>query len=88
MSVSGKHAVVTGGGSGVGAEIARVAFEAGLPAIAVIVHVQAFPKIPGQNVGPALFPGLVDRALGKQRLVLTEIDAPADKLALTSGVKQ
>jgi len=36
----------------------------------------------------ALFPGLVDRALGKQRLVLTEIDAPADKLALTSGVKQ
>lgn len=36
----------------------------------------------------ALFPGIVDRALVKQRLVLTEIDAPADKLALTSGVKQ
>ncbi len=30
--------------------------------VAVIAHVQAFPKIPGQQVGPALFPGLV--ALG------------------------
>jgi putative tricarboxylic transport membrane protein len=30
--------------------------------VAVLVHVQAFPKIPGQQVGPALFPGLV--ALG------------------------
>ena len=27
--------------------------------LAVLVHVQSFPKIPGQNVGPALFPGLV-----------------------------
>lgn len=27
--------------------------------LAVVVHVQAFPKIPGQQVGPALFPGLV-----------------------------
>jgi len=36
----------------------------------------------------ALFPGLVDRALGKQRLVLTELDTPADRLALTTGVKQ
>jgi putative tricarboxylic transport membrane protein len=26
--------------------------------LAVLVHVQSFPKIPGQNVGPALFPGL------------------------------
>jgi putative tricarboxylic transport membrane protein len=25
----------------------------------VLVHVQAFPRIPGQNVGPALFPGLI-----------------------------
>ena len=24
---------------------------------AILVHVQGFPKIPGQNVGPALFPG-------------------------------
>ena len=31
--------------------------------LAVLVHVQSFPKIPGQNVGPALFPGLVAAAL-------------------------
>lgn len=30
----------------------------------VLVHVQAFPKIPGQPVGPALFPGLVAAGLG------------------------
>ena len=24
---------------------------------AIVVHVQSFPRIPGQNVGPALFPG-------------------------------
>src|SRR5690606_29176100 len=29
---------------------------------AVVGHVQSFPRIPGQQVGPALFPGLV--ALG------------------------
>ena len=27
--------------------------------IAVLVHVPAFPQIPGQQVGPALFPGLI-----------------------------
>ncbi len=30
---------------------------------AVLVHVQAFPNIPGQNVGPALFPGAVAAAM-------------------------
>ncbi len=30
-----------------------------LLAAAILVHVQSFPKIPGQNVGPALFPGLL-----------------------------
>ena len=30
--------------------------------VVILVHVQSFPKIPGQQVGPALFPGLV--ALG------------------------
>jgi len=30
---------------------------------AILWHVQAFPRIPGQNVGPALFPGLVATAL-------------------------
>jgi putative tricarboxylic transport membrane protein len=27
--------------------------------VAVLWHVQSFPKIPGQNVGPALFPGTI-----------------------------
>ena len=27
--------------------------------LAVLVHVPSFPTIPGQNVGPALFPGLI-----------------------------
>jgi len=31
--------------------------------LAVLVHVQSFPKIHGQNVGPALFPGLVAAVL-------------------------
>ena len=30
---------------------------------AILWHVQGFPRIPGQNVGPALFPGLVATAL-------------------------
>ena len=30
---------------------------------AIVVHVQSFPRIPGQNVGPALFPGVVAAAL-------------------------
>jgi putative tricarboxylic transport membrane protein len=25
----------------------------------ILFHVQSFPKIPGQQVGPALFPGLL-----------------------------
>jgi putative tricarboxylic transport membrane protein len=27
--------------------------------VAVLLNVQGYPKIPGQNVGPALFPGLI-----------------------------
>jgi putative tricarboxylic transport membrane protein len=30
---------------------------------ALLVHVQSFPTIPGQQVGPALFPGIVAAAL-------------------------
>jgi putative tricarboxylic transport membrane protein len=30
---------------------------------AILWHVRAFPHIPGQNVGPALFPGVVAAAL-------------------------
>jgi putative tricarboxylic transport membrane protein len=39
-------------------------------AAAVLLHVQAFPKIPGQNVGPALFPGLVAAGIGICGLIL------------------
>jgi putative tricarboxylic transport membrane protein len=31
--------------------------------VALLVHVQSFPKIPGQQVGPALFPGFLAVAL-------------------------
>jgi putative tricarboxylic transport membrane protein len=31
--------------------------------VVILVHVQAFPKIPGQQVGPAIFPGLVSAGL-------------------------
>ncbi|MGZ8259713.1 MAG: tripartite tricarboxylate transporter TctB family protein [Caldimonas sp.] len=30
---------------------------------AILWHVQGFPRIPGQNVGPALFPGIVATGL-------------------------
>ncbi|MFO1412618.1 MAG: tripartite tricarboxylate transporter TctB family protein [Burkholderiales bacterium] len=32
--------------------------------LVVLVHVQSFPKIPGQQVGPALFPGIIAVGLG------------------------
>ena len=31
--------------------------------LVVLVHVQSFPRIPGQQVGPGLFPGVVSAAL-------------------------
>ncbi len=31
--------------------------------LVVLVHVQGFPRIPGQQVGPALFPGLIASGL-------------------------
>ncbi|MCC6869446.1 MAG: tripartite tricarboxylate transporter TctB family protein [Burkholderiales bacterium] len=31
--------------------------------IVVLVHVQSFPQMPGQHVGPALFPGIVAAGL-------------------------
>jgi putative tricarboxylic transport membrane protein len=36
----------------------------------VLVTVQAYPKIPGQNVGPALFPGLVACGLAVCGIIL------------------
>jgi putative tricarboxylic transport membrane protein len=41
-----------------------------LLAIVVIVHVQRFPSIPGQQVGPGLFPGLIAAGLGVCGLLL------------------
>ena len=33
-------------------------------AVTIVVHVQSFPPMPGQRVGPALFPGLVASGMG------------------------
>ena len=38
--------------------------------IAVLIHVPSFPRIPGQNVGPGLFPGLVAAGLCACALLL------------------
>lgn len=38
--------------------------------LAVLIAVQAFPKIPGQQVGPALFPGLIASGLCVGGLIL------------------
>lgn len=32
--------------------------------VVILVHVQSFPRIPGQQVGPALFPGVIAVGLG------------------------
>jgi putative tricarboxylic transport membrane protein len=45
--------------------------------LVVLVHVQAFPKIPGQQVGPALFPGVVAAGL-----------AICGVLLIVSGIRQ
>ena len=37
---------------------------------AILIHIQAFPKTPGQNVGPALFPGIIAAGIGIGSLVL------------------
>jgi putative tricarboxylic transport membrane protein len=39
-------------------------------AMAVLVHVPAFPPIPGQKVGPGLFPGLVAAGLAACAIIL------------------
>ncbi len=45
--------------------------------VVIIVHVQSFPKIPGQQVGPALFPGIVAAGL-----------AACGALLVLSGMRQ
>lgn len=37
---------------------------------AILIHVQSFPKIPGQNVGPGLFPGTIAVGIAVCGLVL------------------
>ena len=39
-------------------------------AAVILVHVQGFPRIPGQNVGPALFPGLIAVGIALCGLIL------------------
>jgi putative tricarboxylic transport membrane protein len=39
-------------------------------AVAILVHIQAYPLIPGQQYGPALFPGVVAAGLGTCGLLL------------------
>ncbi len=36
----------------------------------ILFHIQAFPKTPGQNVGPALFPGIIAAGFGIGGLIL------------------
>lgn len=38
--------------------------------LAIVVHVQGFPRIPGQNIGPGIFPGLVGAGLAVCGLLL------------------
>ena len=38
--------------------------------VAVLVHVQSFPRIPGQNIGPGIFPGIVAAGLAVCGLLL------------------
>jgi len=44
-----------------------------LLSIAILLHVQSFPRIPGQNVGPALFPGVIAAGLAVCALLLIGI---------------
>jgi putative tricarboxylic transport membrane protein len=41
-----------------------------LLSVAILLHVQSFPTIPGQKVGPALFPGVIAGGLAVCALLL------------------
>jgi len=41
-----------------------------LLSVAILVHVQSFPAMPGQRVGPALFPGVIAAGLAVCALLL------------------
>lgn len=49
-------------------------------AIAILVNVQGFPKIPGQNIGPGAFPGVLAILLGGCAIALI-VRGLRDKLA-------
>jgi putative tricarboxylic transport membrane protein len=48
-----------------------------LLSVAILIHIQSFPNIPGQKIGPSLFPGFIAVALGTCALILifTELAA-------------
>jgi putative tricarboxylic transport membrane protein len=52
---------------------------------AILWHVQGFPRIPGQNVGPALFPGILAGALVVCGLVLIGSGLRARRAATTAS---
>jgi putative tricarboxylic transport membrane protein len=41
-----------------------------LLSVAILFHIRSFPNIPGQQVGPSLFPGFIAVALGTCALIL------------------
>jgi putative tricarboxylic transport membrane protein len=41
-----------------------------LLSVAILIHIQSFPNIPGQKVGPALFPGFIAVGLATCALAL------------------
>ena len=41
-----------------------------LLSVAILIHIRSFPNIPGQQVGPSLFPGFIAVALGTCALIL------------------
>jgi len=41
-----------------------------LLAVAILIHIQTFPTIPGQNIGPALFPGAIAVGLAVCAVIL------------------
>ncbi|MEO7116092.1 MAG: tripartite tricarboxylate transporter TctB family protein [Caldimonas sp.] len=52
--------------------------------LAIVVHVQGFPRIPGQNVGPALFPGSIAAALIVCGLILVVSGLRARRAAINA----
>jgi len=41
-----------------------------LLSVAIFIHIQSFPNIPGQKIGPSLFPGCIAVGLGTCALLL------------------